>query len=239
MSFVFFLDPNHYHGSEYNDINGSGSHDLLVGHDYIPIGAALPFTNVTTDDLIKGYDGNDLIFGLAGNDTLGGGDGNDQIFGGDGNDIINGGKDKDNLFGDNGNDKLYGYSGNDHLLGQDGDDILLGQDGDDILLGGNGNDNLTGGAGSDNLTGGTGSDNFIFNYLSEGIDIIKDFQWTEEDKIQINGSEFGASSLSEFRYNSFTGALFFEPLGATDSTQFATIENKPAGFYVYLDVVIV
>ncbi|MDY6785084.1 MAG: calcium-binding protein, partial [Cyanobacteriota bacterium] len=93
--------------------------------------------------------------------------------------------------------------------------------------------------GTDTLWGNQDADKFIFNSLSEGIDIIKDFQWTEGDKIQISRSGFGASSLNQFGYNSLTGALFFDPSGTTGPTQFATIENRPSGFTVSRDVVIV
>jgi Ca2+-binding RTX toxin-like protein len=121
----------------------------------------------------------------------------------------------------------------------DNPDYLYGGDGNDTLFGGFGNDNLTGGSGIDILWGNQGADKFIFNYLSEGIDIIKDFQRTEGDKIYVSGFGFGASSLSQFSYNSLTGALFFDPSGAIGPTQFATLENKPAGFSTSLDIVIV
>jgi Ca2+-binding RTX toxin-like protein len=100
----------------------------------------------------------------------------------------------------------------------------------DTLIGGNGDDILTGGAGTDILTGGAGADKFVFNNKFEGIDIIKDFQWTEGDKIQISALSFGATSLNQFSYNSSNGALSFVDY------QFAIIENKPAGFAVSLDV---
>ncbi|WYL94824.1 MAG: hypothetical protein HEQ35_14050 [Gloeotrichia echinulata IR180] len=103
----------------------------------------------------------------------------------------------------------------------------------DTLIGGNGDDILTGGAGTDILTGGAGADKFVFNNKFEGIDIIKDFQGTEGDKIQISALSFGATSLNQFSYNSSNGALSFVDY------QFAIIENKPAGFAVSLDVQLV
>jgi len=74
---------------------------------------------------------------------------------------------------------------------------------------------------------------FVFNSKFEGIDIIKDFQWTQNDKIQVSKIGFGAISPSQFSYNNLNGNLSF--LGTT----FATIENKPSGFAVSLDVVLV
>ncbi|MFM6004523.1 MAG: calcium-binding protein, partial [Sphaerospermopsis kisseleviana] len=90
-----------------------------------------------------------------------------------------------------------------------------------------------GGLGADTLYGGDGADKFVFNSLSQGIDIIKDFQWTQNDKIQVSRIGFGAISLSQFTYDSFSGNLSF--LGNT----FVVIENKPSGFVVGLDVVLV
>ncbi len=145
----------------------------------------------------------------------------------------------ENAYGGTGNDWLYGNSANNYLDGSAGNDHLLGYGGNDPLVGGSDDDNLTGGSGVDTLWGNRGADNFIFNYLSEGIDIIKDFQSTEGDQIQIYGSRFGASSTSQFSYNSSTGGLFFEPSGTIGSIQFATIENKPSVFSVALDIEII
>lgn len=129
--------------------------------------------------------------------------------------------------------KMYGFAGNDL------DNIIEGNDFANELYGYDGDDVMYGGAGNDILTGGTGKDTFVFNAIGEGIDIIKDFQWTEGDKIAISKSGFGATSLSQFSYNSFTGALFFNQLGAIGATYFATVENKPVGFDVTLDIVLV
>jgi Ca2+-binding RTX toxin-like protein len=58
--------------------------------------------------------------------------------------------------------------------------------------------------------GGLGADKFRFSLQSEGIDIIKDFQRSEGDKIEIVKLSFGATSLKQFSCNSNTGALFFD-----------------------------
>ncbi|GAA6623638.1 calcium-binding protein [Scytonema sp. NUACC26] len=163
-----------------------------------------------------------IIYGTSGNDT-----------------IIHQGSDNLTAYGYGGNDYYWNTgSGNDYLYGDDGDDILTGWIGNDYLLGGYGNDYLDGGldndllyggTGSDTLIGGSGADKFYFYSWFEGIDIIKDFSYTEGDKIQISKSGFGVSSTSQFRYDNFTGGLFIQ---GTQLIQFAILENKPSIFYL-------
>ncbi|HYX14914.1 MAG TPA: calcium-binding protein [Nostoc sp.] len=125
------------------------------------------------------------------------------------------------LVGGNGNDHLFGYGDYDVLVGEAGNDTLEGGAGNDFLNGGSGSDTIVGGAGNNTLTGDAGADTFVFNVRSEGIDIIKDFSYLQNDKIQISAIAFGATSTNEFSYNRNTGALSFQ------GTQFATLENKP------------
>jgi hypothetical protein len=75
----------------------------------------------------------------------------------------------------------------------------------------------------------------------QAIDIIKDFNRTGGDKIQIIARSFGATSLNQFSYKSSTGGLFFDasPSDNVNPLQLATIENKPAGFSTQLDIVLV
>ena len=133
------------------------------------------------------------------------------------------------LLGDDGNDHLLGYGDYDILVGGVGNDTLEGGAGNDFLNGGSGNDFLNGDAGNNTLTGDAGADTFVFNFRSEGIDIIKDFSYLQSDKIQISTFGFGATSTNEFSYNRNTGALSFQ------GTQFATLENKP-NFIPSLDI---
>ncbi|MGK7946402.1 MAG: hypothetical protein AB4058_18230 [Microcystaceae cyanobacterium] len=96
---------------------------------------------------------------------------------------------------------------------------VTGTDSSDRLTG-NAQDNvLEGGLGNDTLTGGLGADFFVFNSLSEGIDLIEDFEWREGDKIQVSGAGFGATNTNQFNFDFGTGALSF--LG----TQFAQLNN--------------
>jgi Ca2+-binding RTX toxin-like protein len=188
-----------------------------------------------TDSAVNGI-GNDLgnyILGNALGNIINANDGNDIVNGRGGDDYIHGGLGNDTLYGDTGNDYLNGSTGNDLFYGNDGNDTLVGGDGNDYFYGHAGNDVLIGGNGNDTLYGGADADRFRFELQSDGIDIIKDFNRTEGDKIEITQLSFGATSLNQFSYNSTTGALFF------GTTQLAILENKPAGFSVQTDLVLV
>jgi Ca2+-binding RTX toxin-like protein len=234
---------------------GTAGNDTIVGSS-----ANNALSGGAGNDSISGGFGDDKLSGGAGNDYLDGGFGFDTIDGGAGVDTTSYAfyagpidanlatgvvkfpgnstlTDKlisiENLIGTSGNDKIVGSNANNALYGGAGDDSISGGLGNDQLYGEAGNDTLVGGFGNDVLYGGSGADKFVFSKKSEGIDIIKDFEWTEGDKIQINKLGFGATSLNQVSYNSLTGALSFL------DTQFATIENKPASFAVSLDVQLV
>ena len=90
--------------------------------------------------------------------------------------------------------------------------------------------------------GGTSGDTFAFAYLFQSsIDVIKDFQGSEGNKIQIDKVGFGAISNSQFSYNSSTGALFFDasPSASITPVQFTTLENKPTGFSTISNIVLI
>ncbi|WP_256588811.1 immunoglobulin-like domain-containing protein, partial [Pseudomonas sp. HMWF021] len=84
-----------------------------------------------------------------------------------------------------GNDTLLGGAGNDILFGSGGNDLLDGGKGNDILLGGTGNDTLIGGQGNDILIGGSGADTFVWKAGDTGNDVIKDFNASEGDRIDL------------------------------------------------------
>ena len=92
-----------------------------------------------------------------------------------------------------------------------------------------------GGRGEDVLTGGGGADTFLFNSLTEGIDIITDFDRAEHDIIQIDSARFGDISLEQFSFDNTTGSLSFE------GQEFAILENinDNNSLIVAQDVVIV
>ncbi len=160
----------------------------------------------------------DLAMHFSNINYQGGGDGNDTLIGTEFQDSINGGGGNDFLSGLNGNDSLSGFMGNDYLSGGNGDDMLFGDGvgyGNDTLLGGSGNDLLNGGAGNDfliggegmdTLIGGTGSDTFVL--ISTGFNnsaIIKDFNYLEGDKIQLESTLIGSYTFD----NTTKGTLIF------------------------------
>jgi Ca2+-binding RTX toxin-like protein len=116
-----------------------------------------------------------------------------------------------------------------------GNDYLYGGWGGDTLIGGDGTDFLVGNAGNDRLIGGAGTDYFHFFSYTDGIDLIQDFQKELGEKIRVSAS-FGATSLSQFSYDSTTGGLYYNPAGSVGATQFAILANKPLGFNVALDI---
>ncbi|MBD2358331.1 calcium-binding protein [Tolypothrix sp. FACHB-123] len=200
----------------------------------------VPFT-LTVDSAekfqINGLGGDDI---LDVNSLAGTGVNLVEFTGAAGNDWLDGSGTQTALrgYGNDGHDTLTGGSGNDSLYGDAGNDWLRGGAGKDTLSGGTGNDYIVGGYGADVLFGGSGADKFVFNYVAEGIDIIKDFQknWSQpnlSDKIEISKIGFGASSLSQFHYDSSSGGLSFQ------GTQFAILENKPTGFSTNTDIVLV
>ncbi|MFE8049137.1 Ig-like domain-containing protein [Brenneria goodwinii] len=85
-----------------------------------------------------------------------------------------------------GNDILNGGAGNDILFGQGGNDTLKGGAGNDLLYGGSGDDLLIGGAGNNVLTGGSGADTFKWQAGDVGHDVIKDFNASEGDRIDLS-----------------------------------------------------
>jgi Ca2+-binding RTX toxin-like protein len=120
-----------------------------------------------------------------------------------------------------------------NVTGTSFNDTITGDVQNNALIGGVGNDTLGGSAGLDTLTGGTGADTFGFYKLLDGVDLIRDFNQTQGDKIQISQVGFGLTSLNQITYNNINGGLFFS------NTQFATLENRPSLFNALSDVVLV
>jgi Ca2+-binding RTX toxin-like protein len=238
-----------------NVIGSSGS-DILIGNG--------------VNNLLNGGDGNDNINGGDGNDTVIGGNGNDTLDGGFGFDSIDGGAGIDTVtysfysggivanlqtgvvsFPGNspltdtlsGIENVIGSSGSDILIGNGVNNLLNGGDGNDNINGGDGNDTVIGGNGNDILTGGTGADTFIFNSLSQGLDTITDFAWSQGDKIQVSAFGFGigTSDYNKFSYNNGTGALLFDSDGfgvGAASVQFASLQPS-LDVVPSLDIIIV
>lgn len=88
----------------------SGVYDANDNND-----SSLSLTELTTDVIVNGKDGNDLIVTGAGDDTLNGGNGDDMLRGTNGSDTLNGGAGNDILFYDS--DNIYdGGADSDTLL---------------------------------------------------------------------------------------------------------------------------
>jgi Ca2+-binding RTX toxin-like protein len=220
------------YGGPGNDIlDGMDGNDLLmggVGGDTLIGGAGNDtlYAGPGTDNVdsysppqqLYGGAGNDVLHGSSTTDLIYGDDGNDVAYGYAGDDEIYGGAGSDTLYGGAGNDELDGNIGPDFLYGGLGNDTLRGGNGNDLLSGGDGNDLLVGGFGTDTVWGGAGADTFAFNDVSEGIDLIQDFNWTEGDKIRVSMPGFGATSLADFSYTTASGALSFKGI------QFATLQ---------------
>lgn len=223
-------------------------------------------TGSAGNDFFKGGSGDDDIDGGAGNDTISGGAGNDILAGGTGNDsysvnstsdqiieAANAGTDSvrssasftlDEYVEDLtlvGNSKINatGNTLNNTLIGNGANNTLNGSAGADTVLGSAGNDQLIGGSGADILTGGTGADSFVFNFPTEGIDMITDFsvavggetinvskagfspglssnminQSINAQQFRIRTGSRAVDSSDRFIYNKNTGGLFFDQDG--------------------------
>ncbi|WP_114990368.1 M64 family metallopeptidase [Synechococcus sp. UW179A] len=117
-----------------------------------------------------------------------GGDYSEAFLGGSGGDMIRSKDGDDKVSGGLGVDALFVGDGDNWINGDQGDDRLDGQLGDDLIHGGMGNDWLNGGSGNDWLSGGDGADAFV---LSEGFDVVTDFDFFSGDRVLIApGSEF-------------------------------------------------
>lgn len=141
--------------------------------------------SIAPDTIYSGAD-NDWVQASFGADTLGGGQGADTLQGGAGNDVIYGGRGdvgasgiNDVISGQDGHDTIFASGGDDSVSGGADNDLIYGGVGDDILSGDGGHDQIFGGTGNDTITGGTGEDRFNFAPGS-GIDVITDFDATED-----------------------------------------------------------
>ena len=137
----------------------------------IPVDGVVDFF-ATAPDYPSGVTKIIPVYGTNGDDRLTPIFGTEEVFYGfNGNDTIDGSSDS--------KDTLLGGFGNDILSGKDKSDILLGQPGQDLLFGDSGNDVVYGGPGDDVLYGGKDEDKFIIKG-GEGIDLIRDFNLSED-----------------------------------------------------------
>ncbi|MFN6471083.1 MAG: beta strand repeat-containing protein [Nostoc sp. SerVER01] len=224
-----------YTTSGNNTLNGGAGNDTLnvdfsIGDNLLLGGDGNDSLSASTSDLaydVYGYttSGNNTLNGGAGDDTL-------KIDYSSGDNLLDGGDGNDTLFAlsPSGNNTLNGGNGNDILTIVSIYDTLSG--GNNTLNGGNGNDILKGGNADDTLYGGNGTDTFAFYSFNDGVDIIYDFNATNE-LIQVSADGFGgelsigtlaanqftlgtsATTIAQrFIYDGSTGALYFDQDGS-------------------------
>ena len=105
----------------------------------------------------------------------------------------------DKLYGDVYSDVMYGDAGNDHLNGLEGGDRIFGGAGNDLIEGWAGNDILYGDDGTDTVFGGEGADTFLFmkNTAYSGVDTLRDFNISQNDRINIKDLLEGYDPLTK------------------------------------------
>ncbi len=267
-------------------VNSSISYSLGANLERLTLtgNSAINGTGNTLNNTITGNAAANTLNGGTGNDTLIGGGGNDTYFVDSTGDVVNeapsAGIDMVNASisytlganleqlaltdnraingtGNALNNLIRGNAAANTLRGGAGNDTLNGWAGNDTLVGELGNDLLIGGAGSDRLRGGAGADRFCFFNLSEGIDIISDFN-VVDDSIYVSRSGFGgtltagaALSAAQFRlgaaagdnsdrfiYNRNTGALFFDADGTGSSAQTQIAQLQAGLGLTHQDIVV-
>ncbi|WP_455756579.1 hypothetical protein [Sulfurimonas sp.] len=169
-------------------INGSNSHDTIVGnesvHNYDGGAGNDNITATSGDDTIVGGAGKDTLDGGAGDDTfiVNGNQGQDTIIGGEGNDTIQGGEGDDTIglknFEAGAVENIDGGAGTNTI--QVGDsagwkssssdfsetdvtnvDAINGSNSHDTIVGNESVHNYDGGAGNDNITATSGDDTIV------------------------------------------------------------------------------
>ncbi len=267
-------------------VNSSISYTLGANLERLTLigNRAINGTGNALNNTITGNAANNTLNGGTGNDTLIGGQGNDTYFVDSTGDVVNeapsAGIDTVNssisyMLGANLeqlaltdnraingtgnalNNLIRGNGAANTLRGGAGNDTLNGWAGNDTLVGELGNDLLIGGAGNDRLRGGAGADRFCFFNLSEGLDIITDFN-VVDDTISLSRAGFGgtltagaALSAAQFRlgaaagdnsdrfiYNKNTGALFFDGDGTGSSAQIQIAQLQTGLSLTHQDIVV-
>ncbi|MCP4344459.1 MAG: type I secretion C-terminal target domain-containing protein [Desulfobacterales bacterium] len=95
--------------------------------------------------------------------------------------------------------------------------ILVGSNMADTLTGGGGNDFIQGGIGEDELTGGAGADRFVYTRLTDGNDMITDFNPEQGDVIDLvdlfNGESNDIEDYILVEFNGMNSELHIDALG--------------------------
>ncbi|MDJ0589076.1 MAG: hypothetical protein QNJ72_03645 [Pleurocapsa sp. MO_226.B13] len=169
-----------------------GVHGGHHGDDVAPL-----IAGTDAGEGLFGTDNDDRINGFSGDDWILGGLGDDSIWGSHGNDWIRG---DDDYASESGDDILYGGPGDDLIIGHGGNDRLFGGTDNDRLVAGEGDDLLRGSLGHDILTGDEGSDSFVLA-ISEGTDIITDFEIEFDTLVLYTGVTSETVSISQLDNN--------------------------------------
>ena len=200
---------------------GTAGHDHLNGtttNNTLYAGASA--------DAVSGMAGNDMLNGGTGDDKLWGGSGNDTLQGGSGADLLVGGFGADRMEGGRGNDTLLSRSDSGEMVAaQDGKTLIFADEAAGLTAV---NDTLTGGAGADKFrfelnvnakeeivakhvnddgtidwVGVTGENNNVHDHWVDGIgnDVIRDFNRSQGDKIEISGHTAEVQSIKHLDSN--------------------------------------
>lgn len=184
-------------GEDYAEINPGFAPTQWNDRDVFPDGSNAGRGIVEVVSTVTGTAGDDVLYARGGDVTIAGGLGNDIIQGDAGNDVLRG---DHNVSWDGGrtggDDIIYGGRGNDRIGGKGGNDQLYGQEGNDQMWGDQGDDLLRGGTGNDTLVGGKGNDTFVVA-ISEGTDIISDFEIGKDRLGLANGLAFSHLTTSQ------------------------------------------
>lgn len=188
-------------------------------------------------DTLIGSTALDRLYGGAGNDLLRGGGRADYLDGGAGLDWADYASDLRGLTVDLANpaantgdaqgdryvsvEGLRGSAFADRLHGDAQANRIEGGAGNDRLFGRDGNDRLEGGAGIDRLMGGRGADTFVLRRLSDGGDVIADYNPDTGDALEIAVTGLQRADLA-VRVQTLVGQ------GVTGTPE-AVILHRPSG----------
>jgi Ca2+-binding RTX toxin-like protein len=216
-----------------NATSGAYTYTLNTGGDAPTAGITESFTYT-----LKGSDGAEsqanLNINFANSLSSTATAGADALFG----QSVSGGAGDDHIVGTNAGSTLLGGQGSDTLEGGSGTDTLNGGTGNDYLNSGAGNDILIGGEGDDILFGGSGADTFVWQSGDLGNDVIKDFNSSEGDRIDLRDllSTVDEADLSNYlRLDTDSSSLLISTTGAfgTGGAADITIKVENAGGNVY------
>ena len=198
--------------SGHDHLNGTTSGNVLFGG--------------SSADTLAGMAGNDTLSGGSGDDKVWGGSGNDQLTGGSGTDLLVGGFGADRLDGGAGNDTLLSRSdAGEMVAAQDGTTQIFAEETaaftavKDVLTGGRGADTFrfeglvnakdeivakhVNDDGTIDWVGVTGENNATHDHWVDGFgnDVIRDFNRSQGDKIEISAHTAEVKSIEHLDSN--------------------------------------